>query len=88
MDATILPDLYEHDKNVCRQGRLFMESAYTSLVMRYYSLAAKSPVERYLDLLKEHPQIVQDVSLKEIAQYLQITPTHLARIRRDLMHQQ
>ena len=85
MDATILPELYEDDKIVCRQGRLFMESAYTSLAHRYYSLCAKSPTERYLELVNEHPQIEQDVPQKEIAKYIQIDPITLCRIKRTLL---
>lgn len=87
MDSTVLPELYEEDKVICRQGRLFMESAYTSLAQRYYSLCAKTPLERYVELITEHPQVEQTVSQKEIAMYLQITPTHLARIRKELLRQ-
>ncbi len=87
MDATELPMLFEEDIEAGRQGRLFMESAYVSLAKRYYSLYAKTPKERYIDLITEHPQIEQDVPLKEIAEYLQITPTHLSRIRKELRKQ-
>ena len=38
--------------------------------------------ERYLQLLKKCPAILQMVSLKEIASYLKITPIHMSRIRR------
>ena len=85
IDATILPRLYEEDIRICRQGRLFMESAYTSLAQRYYALYSKSPAERYLDLINRYPQIEQEIPQKEIAEYLQITHTHLCRIRRDLL---
>lgn len=85
MDASVLPELYERDINICRQGRLFMESAYISLAKRYYSLYAKTPMERYLDLIDEHPQIEQDVPQKEIAEYLQITPVSLCRIRKKIL---
>lgn len=84
MDATELPKLFEEDIEAGRQGRLFMELAYVSLAKRYYSLYAKTPKDRYIDLITEHRQIEQDVSLKEIAEYLQITPTHLSRIRKEL----
>ncbi|MDE6562570.1 MAG: Crp/Fnr family transcriptional regulator [Muribaculaceae bacterium] len=83
-DATILPRLFEEDKEAGRQGRLFMQSAYVSLANRYYALYAKTPLERYLDLINEHPQIMQDVPQKEIAEYLQILPNSLSRIRKKL----
>lgn len=37
--------------------------------------------ERYLQLLKKCPEILQMVPLKEIASYLKITPIHMSRIR-------
>lgn len=85
MDATILPNLFEEDIEAGRQGRLFMEAAYVSLATRYYALYAKTPMERYVDLINEHPQIVQDVPQKEIAEYLQIVPNSLSRIRKKLL---
>ena len=87
MDSTELPGLYEERAEIGRQGRLFMESAYNSLLRRYYDMYSKTPTERYLDLVHAHPQIEQDVPQKEIAEYLQITPVHLCRIRKDLMKQ-
>lgn len=62
-----------------------MESAYVSLARRYYALYAKTPTERYLDLIKEHPQIEQDVPQKEIAEYLQIYPSSLSRIKKKIL---
>lgn len=86
IDATILPQLYEANPRYCNQGRLFMESAYNSLLRRYYSLCANTPTERYLDLIREHPQIEQDVPQKEIAKYLHISPIHLCRIRKKILN--
>ena len=85
MDATLLNKLYEEDVLINRHGHQFTESAYTSLINRYCSFLAGTPTERYIELIAEHPQIEQDVSQKEIAEYLQITPTHLSRIRKELL---
>lgn len=87
MDATLLNAMYAEDKYLCEQGRIFMESAYNSLLRRYCSLCAKTPAERYVDLIREHPQIEQDVPQKEIAKYLHISPIHLCRIRKELLSQ-
>ncbi len=84
-DASMLPQLFEEDVQAGRQGRLFMESAFVSLAKRYYALYAKTPSERYTDLIAEHPQIEQAVPQKEIAEYLQITPNSLSRIRKKLL---
>lgn len=85
IDATILPKLFEEDIEASRQGRLFMQAAYVSLATRYYDLYAKGPTERYIDLIQKHPQIEQDVPQKEIAEYLQILPNSLSRIRKKLL---
>lgn len=88
MDATILSTLYAEDPAINRHGHRFAESAYNSLISRYVSFLAGSPMDRYITLISEHPQIEQDVPQKEIAEYLQITPTHLSRIRREILKQQ
>lgn len=41
-----------------------------------------SPEQRYLNLLKEKPQIIQRIPLQYIATYLGITPVSLSRIRK------
>lgn len=41
-----------------------------------------SPEQRYLNLLKEKPQVIQRVPLQYIATYLGITPVSLSRIRK------
>lgn len=83
IDATILPALFKEDSYICDQGRLFMESAYRSLLRRYCMFCRCTPAECYLELIREHPQIEQDVPQAEIARYLRISPTHLCRIRKE-----
>lgn len=56
------------------------KQAYTT----YTDIVRLTPEERYRELLKRHPDILQNISLKEMASYLQITPTHLSRIRKSL----
>ena len=86
IDATMLPAMYEEDLYLCNQGRLFMESAYRSLLRRYCIFCASTPAECYLELIREHPQIEQDVPQSEIARYLRISPTHLCRIRKEYLN--
>lgn len=58
------------------------EQMYFQSYSRYLDLFRFTPEERYLQLLKKCPAILQMVSLKEIASYLKITPVHMSRIRR------
>lgn len=87
MDATILDSLYRENPEINSHGHQFAEAAYNSLIDRYCSFLAGTPLDRYLTLIRQHPQIEQDVPQKEIAEYLQITPTHLSRIRKELLKQ-
>jgi len=49
--------------------------------LNMYRLSAK---ERYIHLLGSCPDILQNITLKELASYLQITPTYLSRIRKEI----
>ena len=42
-------------------------------------------MERYIDLIHEHPQIEHDVPQKEIAEYLQIKLYNLSRIKKKII---
>lgn len=70
------------EKPILRQtlSEGLFEQAY-SLYLDSFRL---SPKARYVALLKRCPDILQNVTLKELASYLQITPTHLSRIRKEL----
>jgi ribosomal protein L10 len=43
--------------------------------------------ERYLSLVKEKPDLIQSVPLKQIATYLGITDTSLSRIRKEITNE-
>lgn len=60
-------------------GALFSE-----IYSRYLELYRKTPTERYLDLITLYPQILDVVSLRDIASYLLVTPVYLSRIRKNL----
>ncbi len=51
----------------------------------FISLIRDTPEERYLNLMKENPDIIQRVPQHYIATYLGITPVSLSRIRNRLM---
>lgn len=79
--VTVLKHLFDHkteSRNAIAEG--LFNQAYT----QYIDLYRQTPKERYAALLQRCPDILQKISLKEIASYLQITPTHLSRIRKEL----
>ncbi len=56
-------------------------SALTSGIEKLRTL---TPEERYLDLLKEQPQVIRRVPLQYVAAYLNIEPQSLSRLRKRL----
>lgn len=88
MEAPALIELAAATPDINLHIHRFAEAAYNSLIERYCSLLAGSAQERYRSLVEKHPQIEQDVPQKEIAEYLQITPTHLSRIRLKLLKEE
>jgi CRP/FNR family transcriptional regulator, anaerobic regulatory protein len=67
-----------------RLGRFMAEQTFIAISQRLSSLLLQSPEERYVQLLRERPKVVQRVPQYMIASYLGITPEALSRIRRRL----
>ena len=55
---------------------------FYTIYERMIELYIKSPKERYDDLINKCPKIFDIFSLKDIASYLNITPTHISRLRK------
>ena len=51
---------------------------------RYMELHSSTPLERYNLLMKRCPGIVELLSLKDIASFLNVTPTYLSKIRKEI----
>ncbi|MFN0049712.1 MAG: Crp/Fnr family transcriptional regulator [Cytophagales bacterium] len=65
-------------------GRTRLVNNYFELKTHSVSIIADPAKERYLNLLKTKPDIVQNVPLKQLATYLGITDTSLSRIRKEI----
>lgn len=59
----------------------FVESLSFDLLQKNLSFRRDSPEQRYLDLLQWVPDILNRVSIKDIASYVGVTPETLSRIR-------
>ncbi len=51
---------------------------------RYKALYTLTPQQRYNDLISKHPDLFSLFSLRDIASFLKITPTHLSRLRKNI----
>ena len=58
------------------------EAVYGTLYDRYVDIYVKTPQQRYTELVARHPDLFDIFSLKDIASFLNITPTHLRRLRK------
>ena len=72
----------------------FREVGRTRLITNYFelknhsvSMISDSAKDRYLELMKTKPQIMQNVPLKHIATYMGITDSSLSRIRKEVTKQ-
>lgn len=65
-------------------GRAWMASQLLTSKQRSIGMITLTATERYLNLLREKPQIIKQGPLKHIATYLGITDTSLSRIRKEI----
>lgn len=56
---------------------------FDTVYNRYIDLYIKSAQERYEELVEKHEDIFSILSLKDIASFLNITPGHLSRLRKN-----
>ena len=76
-----LQRLYKQHIEINLIGRLFTERYYLKLEERVMSLQFQSALERYNQIIKNTPNLIQRASLGHIASYLGITQETLSRIR-------
>ena len=60
------------------------EAVFSTVYDRYAALYSQTSQERYNDLISRHPDLFNLFSLKDIASFLKITPTHLSRLRKNV----
>ncbi len=60
------------------------EAVFSTVYDRYKDLHIKTPQQRYNDLISRHPDLFSLFPLKDIASFLNITQTHLSRLRKNI----
>ena len=76
--ATRFPELYPYLFKI-------FEPVYFGLLDKLRSTSTLTAKERYLWFLNKYPDVVDKVSLAEVANYLGIAPQSLSRIRAELI---
>jgi len=80
-----LRELYARSHQWERFGRLVAERAFGLAMSKAEALMFRSPEERYVELMEQHPDIFNQVPLYHIASYLGIQGPSLSRIRKRMM---
>jgi len=76
-----LEQLYEQSPKIERLGRLLISELFIKKDSRYFDQLNKSTRERFLEYMRNHPQMVQRVPQKYIASYLNIKPETFSRLK-------
>jgi CRP-like cAMP-binding protein len=66
-------------------NRMATEQEWGKTQERFATFLLNSPEERYLDLLKTRPDLLDRVPQYQLASFLGVTPESLSRIRRRIM---
>jgi CRP-like cAMP-binding protein len=84
INITDLLSLYKQSHKWETFGRLLAQEAFNVAINRTESFIFQTPEERYLDLIKYHPDIFNNIPLYHISSYLGIQGPSLSRIRKRI----
>jgi CRP-like cAMP-binding protein len=79
-----LQQMLEHSPKIQALVRIMTEKAYSHLHVRTFSLLTKSAKERYLQLLKEEPYLLNKFQHYHVASYLGVVPQSFSRLRKEI----
>lgn len=79
-----LEEIFSSSLEMANFGRQIFEREILSVDNSTLAYGTPTAKERYLTLIEENPELLQDVPLKHLASYLYITPQSLSRIRAGL----
>lgn len=78
-------DMYKSFPKLEQVVRRMMEQDFGKTQDSFARFITSTPEERYLNLLKDRPQLAQRVPQHQLASYLGITPESLSRIRKRII---
>jgi CRP-like cAMP-binding protein len=79
-----LYEMFDKYKSFERLGRMMVERNHTISIKEQLNSNGSKAEEKYVNLVASQSSLIQRVPLKIIASYLNITPEHLSRIRKNL----
>ncbi|MCK5776190.1 MAG: Crp/Fnr family transcriptional regulator [Bacteroidales bacterium] len=79
-----LENLYHTYPNWERFGRLTIEEMFVESQNRIYSFITEPAADRYKKLMKHHPDMIKEVPLKYLADFIGIKLQSLSRLRKSI----
>lgn len=80
-----LTEAYQTSLITNRLGRNLTETVYISRTQREKDFLTKSAEERYVKLLRNRPEIIEQIPVNKVAKYLGIHPESLSRLRKEII---
>ncbi len=84
LNMAALNRLFSEDIHIANWGRKFAEQELLKTEERLIARQFRTASERYGELMRNHPELLQRIQLSYIASYLGITQVSLSRIRAKL----
>jgi CRP-like cAMP-binding protein len=81
---TDLETLYNTYPNWERFGRLIIEEMFVESQNRIYAFITETAAERYKRLMSQHPDMIKEVPLKYLADFIGIKLPSLSRLRKNI----
>lgn len=78
-------EMYDKYPSLESFTRTMVEQNFGKIQEEFANFVVSSPQKRYLDLMKNRPDLLQRVPQHQIASYLGVTPESLSRIRRRII---
>lgn len=84
IDFETFQELFHTIEGFREWGRSWFSHSLFQLKQRITSTIVDSATDRYLNLIKEKPQVIQYAPMKDIASYIGVTDSSLSRIRKEI----
>ncbi len=79
-----IAEAYMHFQPIQKLSRYFTEFSLINRLRSEYDNNRFSAKEKYFNLFKKHPNLISNLSQKQIASYIGIAPESLCRIKKSL----
>lgn len=84
LSTAMLGERMKTDMELKEMVMIGTEAVFSTVYDRYNDLHTKTPQQRYHELISQHPDLFSLFPLKDIASFLNITQTHLSRLRKNI----